>query len=74
MSTWQERLIAERDELQKRILKLQNLIEKMDNGSLDFTPKTPRNVFDNQLSAMNHYALCLNIRIWKEEIDGESLS
>lgn len=65
---YKERFQAEVYQLQQRILKLENLIDKYNNGELDFKPDTPIIILKNQLNHMHNYWDILMIRATIENI------
>lgn len=66
---YKDRFKAEYIQLKTRYDRLCTMIEKWDNGTLDFVPFTPRNVYDHQLLAMDEYILALETRARYEGID-----
>lgn len=65
---YKERFRAEYFQLQIRIDGLANMLIKMENGTLDFTPKCSYDLLNGQLIAMNLYAGCLRERAEIENI------
>ena len=64
---YKDRFRAEYYQLEDRIDKLANMLEKYKAGTLDFTPSCSYELLNNQLKAMNEYLLYLTIRA---EIEG----
>lgn len=73
MKDYEKRHIDETMALSEKISKLEAILNKYKNGSLDFVPKTPIPVLDAQLHAMKTYLDILNYRleleISKEDIE-----
>ena len=65
---YQDRFIAEYWQTKIRYDKLDNIIVKIDAGTLDFEPKCNPDVLREQWSAMNHYLYCLKVRAEQEGI------
>lgn len=61
-SDYKERLIKEYSELKTRYNRLQEMLNKWDEGKLDFTPTCPRELYNMQLRAMKEYLDILVIR------------
>lgn len=66
---YDNRLIAEYDQLMIRFLKLKLMIEKWDKDELDFNPGCPRALYDVQLEAMENYIDCLFERANYENVE-----
>lgn len=66
---YKERFKAEYLQTKIRRDKLKSMIQKMDNGALNFVPKCPRNIFIYQLAVMNAYLDALKMRSDIELID-----
>ena len=64
---YKDRFRAEFYQLEDRIDKLENMLEKYKAGTLNFTPSCSYELLNNQLKAMNEYLLYLTIRA---EIEG----
>jgi hypothetical protein len=64
---YKERFKAEYYQLENRCNGLKTMLEKWDNGTLEFTPTCPREIYDRQLKAMEDYAQVLDERA---EIEG----
>ena len=67
-SDYKERLIKEYTELKTRYNRLQEILNKWDEGKLDFTPTCPRELYNMQLRAMKEYLDILVIRAKFEDI------
>lgn len=67
-SDYKERLIKEYSELKTRYNRLQEMLNKWDEGKLDFTPTCPRELYNMQLRAMKEYLDILVIRTKFEDI------
>lgn len=64
---YKDRFRAEYYQLEDRIDKLENMLEKYKAGTLNFTPSCSYELLNNQLKAMNEYLLYLTVRA---EIEG----
>ena len=69
---WKDRFRAEYYGLSEKIGKLQNMLEKYDDGTLDFTPKCPYELLYEQLVYMKLYKNVLKKRTEIEDIDLET--
>lgn len=69
-SDYKERFEAEYEQLLTRFTALKGMVEKWDNGKLEFTPTCPRGIYDRQLNAMKDYLVVLMERAEIEKIDG----
>ena len=67
-SDYKERLIKEYTELKTRYNRLQEMLNKWDEGKLDFTPTCPKELYNMQLRAMKEYLDILVIRAKFEDI------
>ena len=67
-SDYKERLIKEYSELKTRYNRLQEMLNKWDEGKLDFIPTCPRELYNMQLRAMKEYLDILVIRAKFEDI------
>lgn len=71
MSTdYKERFKAEYYQVKIRAEKLAAMLKKWDSGDLDFNPTCPRELYNDQISAMNQYLEVLEARA---ELEGVSL-
>lgn len=66
---YKERFIAEYEQLACRLTGLVNMREKMDHGTLNFKPTSPRILYDLQIRAMKDYLTVLEDRAVVEGID-----
>lgn len=73
-SDYKERFEAEYEQLLTRFTALKSMVEKLDNGKLEFTPTCPREIYDRQLRAMSDYLQILIERAGIEEIELEGTS
>lgn len=67
-SDYKDRFLAEYRQIETRYAKLVNMIEKWDNGTLEFVPTCPRATYDFQLRAMKDYKGILEVRAAIENI------
>ena len=65
---YKERFIAEYCQVKIRYGKLKYMLERWDNGILDFIPTCPRSTYDLQISAMENYLAILEARAVMEGI------
>lgn len=65
-SDYQKRFVAEFEQLNIRIIKLQNMLADWDANRLKFEPVTPKHILLSQLNAMKAY---LNILQYRAEIE-----
>lgn len=66
---YRDRFVAEYYQLKIRLDKLNAMVEKWDNGKLDFVPTCPRSIYDIQLDAMTRYKAVLEARASIESVD-----
>lgn len=66
---YQDRFKAEYVQLKIRTDGLAKMLANWDQGTLAFTPKSPRGVYDKQLSTMKDYLAALESRAADESID-----
>ena len=66
---YKERFIAEYYQVKIRYGKLKYMLEKWDEGILDFVPACPRSTYDLQISAMKDYITILEARAVMEGIE-----
>ena len=66
---YKERFIAEYNQLVIRLDKLENVISKAKNNSLEFKLRCPRIVLETQAIYMRNYADILRMRARQEGID-----
>lgn len=67
MNAWDVRLMAEYMDLKDRYEKLCRMLEKLDVGTLEFAPKTPRDVLAKQRDVMRQY---LDILEYRARVEG----
>lgn len=67
---YKDRFKAEFYQTKIRLEKLNEMLDKWNNGELKFTPKSPQSLFLSQKKAMCEYIACLEIRA---TIDGIEL-
>lgn len=65
---YKERFIAEYCQVKIRYGKLKYMLERWDNGILDFTPTCPRSTYDLQTAAMKDYIAVLEARAIMEGV------
>ena len=68
--SYKERFKAEYFQLAIRLQKLRDMVEKWDNGTLDFEPTCPREMYDKQLMSMSQY---LDVLEERAKIEGVEL-
>ena len=66
---YKERFRAEYYQLWIRCSKLQEMLEKWDNGELPFTPTCPRSTYNMQVKAMTEYIAVLEARAVMEGVE-----
>lgn len=66
---YKERFIAEYEQLFCRLTGLVIMRDKMDHGTLNFSPTCPGSLFDLQIRAMKDYLTVLEARAVIEGID-----
>lgn len=72
-SDYKERFKAEYYQLKIRYEKLKYMLQKWDNGELNFTPDCPRSIYNVQLQGMQQYIAALEARAVIEKIDLKSI-
>ena len=72
-SDYKERFKAEYAQLVIRYYGLRNMLEKWDNGTLEFEPTCPRSTYNLQIEAMVNYIAVLEARAVMEDVDLESV-
>ena len=72
-SDYKERFKAEYAQLVIRYYGLRNMLEKWDNGTLEFEPTCPRSTYNLQIKAMTDYIAVLEARAVMENVDLESV-
>lgn len=66
---YKERFKAEYQQVVIRYRKLAAMLEKWDNGELNFTPTCPRSTYDMQVRAMTDYIAVLEARAVMEGVE-----
>ena len=66
---YKERFKAEYAQLVIRYYGLRNMLEKWDNGTLEFEPTCPRSTYNLQIKAMTDYIAVLEARAVMENVD-----
>ena len=66
---YKERFKAEYQQVVIRYQKLAAMLQKWDNGELDFTPTCPRSTYNMQVRAMTDYIAVLEARAVMEGVD-----
>ena len=67
-SDYKERFKAEYAQVVIRYQKLKAMLEKWDNGELNFTPTCPRSTYNMQIKAMTDYIAVLEARAVMENV------
>lgn len=65
---YKERFKAEYQQLYIRYTKLKTMLQKWDNGELEFTPTCPKSTYNMQLRAMDDYMAVLEARAVMENV------
>lgn len=68
-ANYKERFCAEYAQISNRLEGLQRMLNKWDNGELEFTPTCPRATYNFQIKAMKEYRDILEVRAAIEGID-----
>lgn len=66
---YKQRFKAEYTQLVIRYYGLRNMLEKWDNGTLEFKPTCPRSTYNMQIKAMADYIAVLEARAVMENVD-----
>ena len=66
---YKERFKAEYQQVVIRYRKLAAMLEKWDNGELNFTPTCPRSTYNMQVRAMTDYIAVLEARAVMEGVE-----
>ena len=66
---YKERFKAEYQQVVIRYQKLKGMLEKWDNGELNFEPTCPRSTYNIQIKAMADYIAILEARAVMENVD-----
>lgn len=69
MEDYKKRMITEYKELKGRTSKLRTMLNKWNNGTLNFTPTCPKWLLEKQLETMEDYLLILKMRAMIEDVD-----
>ena len=72
-SDYKVRFKAEYTQLVIRYYGLRNMLEKWDNGTLEFEPTCPRSTYNLQIKAMTDYIAVLEARAVMENVDLEDV-
>ena len=72
-SDYKERFKAEYAQLVIRYYGLRNMLEKWDNGTLEFEPTCPRSTYNLQIKTMTDYIAVLEARAVMENVDLEDV-
>lgn len=70
---YKERFRAEYAQLVIRYYGLRNILEKWDNGTLEFEPTCPRSTYNMQIKAMEDYIAVLEARAVMENVPLEDV-
>lgn len=70
---YKERFRAEYYQVVIRYKKLQVMLDKWDNGNLNFTPTCPRSTYNMQIKAMTNYIAVLEARAVMENVELEDV-
>lgn len=65
---YKERFKAEYQFVMVKLGRLIDMLEKWDEGELDFKPTCPRSIYDMQVRAMRDYCAILEIRAVAEKV------
>ena len=66
---YKERFKAEYYQLVTRYRGLKTMLDKWDNGELNFTPTCPRSTYNMQIKAMTDYIAVLEARAAMENVE-----
>ena len=66
---YKERFKAEYYQVVIRYQKLKSMLDKWDNGQLEFTPTCPRSTYNMQITAMTDYIAVLEARAVMEGVE-----
>lgn len=66
---YKDRFKAEYHQVVIRFKKLKTMLDKWDNGTLEFTPTCPRAAFNFQVKAMADYIASLEVRAAIEGVE-----
>lgn len=68
-SDYKERFKAEYYQVVIRYQKLKTMLQKLDNGELNFNPTCPRSTYNMQIKAMTDYIAVLEARAVMEGVE-----
>ena len=68
-SDYKERFKAEYYQVVIRYQKLKTMLQKLDNGELNFNPTCPRSTYNMQIKAMTDYIAVLEARAVLEGVE-----
>ncbi len=68
-TNYKERFKAEYNQLAIRYKGLKSMLDKWDNGTLQFKPTCPRSTYNMQIKAMVDYLAVLEARAVMENVD-----
>lgn len=71
---YKERFRAEYYQVVIRYKKLQAMLDKWDNGNLNFEPTCPRSTYNMQIKAMTDYIAVLEARAVMENVNLEDVN
>ena len=71
---YKERFRAEYYQVVIRYKKLQAILDKWDNGNLNFKPTCPRSTYNMQIKAMTDYIAVLEARAVMENVELEDVN
>lgn len=66
---YQERFEGEYRQVEIRLRKLRDMLEKWDNGTLHFNPTCPKEMYEAQVAGMEIYLLALKSRAKIEGVE-----
>ena len=69
MEEYKKKMVTEYKELKERTSKLRTMLNKWNNGTLNFTQKCPKWLLKDELETMENYLSILKVRAMIEEID-----
>lgn len=69
MEDYKQRMAEEYQELNQRVIKLENILYRHRNGNIDFEPNCPIDLLRAQYNAMCAYMSILEVRSEIEDVD-----
>ncbi|MGL4453298.1 MAG: crAss001_48 related protein [Sarcina sp.] len=66
---YKDRFKGEYYQLEDRVIKLGNMLDKWEDGTLEFEPICEKELLKQQFFCMQKYLSILELRAWKERID-----